>query len=95
MTAFVEPFVIVAILIVNATVGVMQESSAEKAVEALKEYESDQAATLRDGKIALVDAGELVPGDIVEIEAGSRIPADIRVIELQAQVKNSSLNTSF
>eukprot|EP01089_Gocevia_fonbrunei_P019991 TRINITY_DN725_c0_g1_i1.p1 TRINITY_DN725_c0_g1~~TRINITY_DN725_c0_g1_i1.p1 ORF type:complete len:1045 (+),score=320.11 TRINITY_DN725_c0_g1_i1:39-3173(+) len=81
-TAFVEPLVIIVILIANATVGVMQESSAEKAVEALKAYASDSAKLIRNGKLSLVDATKLVVGDVVDVEVGDRIPADIRLLTL-------------
>jgi len=81
-TAFVEPLVIVLILIANATVGVMQESNAEKAVEALKQYESEDAAVIRDGKLYSVPSKELVPGDLIELAAGNMIPADCRLIRL-------------
>eukprot|EP01104_Vermistella_antarctica_P004706 TRINITY_DN1512_c0_g1_i1.p1 TRINITY_DN1512_c0_g1~~TRINITY_DN1512_c0_g1_i1.p1 ORF type:complete len:1022 (-),score=354.41 TRINITY_DN1512_c0_g1_i1:140-3205(-) len=80
-SAFVEPLVIVLILVANATVGVMQESSAEKAVEALKAYESPHAVVLRGGRVNNIDATELVVGDVVEVAVGDLVPADIRVVE--------------
>ena len=83
-TAFVEPFVIIIILAANATVGVLQESSAEKAVEALKQYDVSHATVRRNGIICEISASDLVPGDIVEIESGQQVPADIRLLFLKA-----------
>lgn len=82
-TAFVEPLVIFLILIVNAMVGVWQENNAERALEALKEIQSENATVIReDKKIHNLPAKELVPGDIVELKVGDKVPADMRVIEL-------------
>ncbi|KAL4420461.1 hypothetical protein ABPG75_010117 [Micractinium tetrahymenae] len=80
--AFVEPSVIVLILVANATVGVVTETNAEKAIEELKAYEADVATVLRDGRWTVVPAAELVPGDFVEVGVGGKVPADTRVVEL-------------
>ncbi|XP_073269107.1 calcium-transporting ATPase, endoplasmic reticulum-type-like isoform X2 [Primulina huaijiensis] len=93
--AYVEPFVIVLILILNAIVGVWQEGNAEKALEALKEMQCDSVKALRDGYLAPdLPARELVPGDIVELRVGDKVPADMRVAVLRTstlRVEQSSL----
>ncbi|PWA76491.1 calcium-transporting ATPase, endoplasmic reticulum-type [Artemisia annua] len=93
--AYVEPVVIVLILILNAIVGVWQEGNAEKALEALKEMQCESCKTLRDGyMIPDLPARELVPGDIVELRVGDKVPADMRVAVLKTstlRVEQSSL----
>ncbi|CZS94368.1 calcium-transporting ATPase sarcoplasmic/endoplasmic reticulum type [Rhynchosporium agropyri] len=87
-TAFVDPAVILTILILNAVVGVSQESSAEKAIAALQEYSANEAKVVRDGKITRIRAEELVPGDIISIAVGDRVPADCRVLAIQSNSFN-------
>lgn len=78
---FFEPVLILLIVILNAVMGVMQESKAEKALEALKNLAAPHARVLRDGTEQIIDAAELVPGDIIHLEAGDYVPADARLLE--------------
>ena len=78
---FVEPILIVFIVILNAVMGLVQESKAEKALEALKNMSAPHARVLRDGKEQIVAASALVPGDIIFLEAGDFVPADARLLE--------------
>ena len=77
---FFEPVLILLIVFINAFMGVMQESKAEKALDALKNMSAPLAKVLRDGKEDVIDASLLVPGDIIKLEAGDFIPADARLI---------------
>ena len=81
--AYIEPIVILVILILNAIVGVWQEANAEAALDALKQLQSETARVLRGGKMVTIESRELVPGDIIEVKVGDRIPADTRVLELK------------
>ncbi|KAG9253617.1 putative calcium P-type ATPase [Emericellopsis atlantica] len=83
-SAFVDPAVILTILILNAVVGVSQESSAEKAIAALQEYSANEANVLRNGHISRLRADLLVPGDIVSVAVGDRIPADCRIVAIES-----------
>jgi len=76
-----DSIVIMAIVILNAVLGVVQESKAEKSLAALKKMAAPNARVLRDGRMAIVPAREIVPGDIIYLEAGDLAPVDGRLIE--------------
>ncbi len=78
---FFEPALILLIVIINAVMGMMQESKAEKALDALKSMSAPHARVIRNGEEKIIDASELVPGDIIKLEAGDFIPADARILE--------------
>ena len=79
--SFIEPAAILAIVVLNAILGVVQESRAEQALAALKKLAAPEAQVLRDGHRVPVPANQLVPGDIIFLEAGNFVPADLRLIE--------------
>lgn len=84
MTAYVEPFVILLILIANSVIAIWQDSSADKALEALMEMQAVECLLLRDGKWSVEDSKNLVPGDIVRVRIGDRVPADLRIVKLES-----------
>ena len=77
---FFEPALILLIVILNAVMGMLQESKAEKALDALKNLSAPHARVIRQGEEKIIDASELVPGDIIRLEAGDFIPADARLL---------------
>ncbi|MBB6349083.1 cation-translocating P-type ATPase [Nonomuraea muscovyensis] len=88
-----EGAAIVAILLVNVTIGVTQEMKAEQAVRALRTMTAPMAKVRRDGVVRRVPAAEVVPGDVVEVAAGDRVPADGRVLEAASLAVNESMLT--
>lgn len=89
---FSDSVIILIVVLLNATIGMIQESKAEQALEALKKLSSPFAAVRRDGKIIEVPATELVVGDIVLLEAGRIIPADLRLVSsINLKIEESAL----
>ncbi len=89
---WVEAIVILAIVVLNTILGVVQESRAEQALEALKKMSAPEAHVLRSGMRKSIPAAELVPGDIVLLEAGNFIPADLRLVEaINLKVEEAAL----
>jgi cation-transporting ATPase F len=89
---WVDAMVILGVVLVNAVVGFIQESKAEKALESLKKMVTTEATVLRDAKKMRVLSAELVPGDIVFLQSGDRVPADIRLYQVkELQVDESAL----
>ena len=76
-----DSIIILAVVLINAVLGVIQESKAEKAVEALQKMSAATTKTLRDGKVVLVKSEDLVVGDVILLDAGDAIPADCRIFE--------------
>ena len=76
-----DVFIILAVVILNAVMGVVQESKAEEAIEALKTMTAATSKVMRDGKLHFLKSEELVPGDVIHLEAGDSVPADARIIE--------------
>ena len=79
--SFAEFIIIVAVVLLNAILGVVQEGKAEQAIEALKEMTASTCKVLRDGKLVAVKNEDIVVGDIVILEAGDSVPADCRILE--------------
>ena len=77
---FFEPALILVIVIVNAIMGMLQESKAEKALDALKNLSAPHARVIREGQEQVIDAAELVPGDVIKLEAGDFVPADAKLV---------------
>lgn len=89
---FIDVGIILAIVIINAVIGVVQESKAEQALEALKNMSKPYAKVRRDGEILKVESANLVVGDIVILEAGDVVPADLRLTETRSlKLEESSL----
>lgn len=79
--SFADVIIILVVVLINAVLGVYQESKAEKAIASLQEMTAATSKVLRDGNMILLKSEELVPGDIVILEAGDAVPADCRILE--------------
>ena len=89
---YFDSIIIIAIVVLNAIMGVVQEAKAEKSIESLKKMTPQKAKVVRDGKSKEVNAEDLVPGDIIVLEVGNFVPADCRILEnYQLKVEESSL----
>jgi potassium/sodium efflux P-type ATPase len=92
MEHWIDTWVILGVVVVNALIGFVQEGRAEKALESIRDMLSLEAVVVRDGKKKTIQAEELVPGDIVILKAGDKIPADLRLIQSRdLQVEESPL----
>ncbi len=92
MGDWIDFVVILAVAVINAGIGVVQEGRAERAMAGIKDMLSAHAQALRDGEWMLIDAGHLVPGDVVRVRSGDRVPADLRLTEVvNLRVEESAL----
>ena len=78
---FADVIIIMAVVIINSALGVIQEAKSEEALAALQEMSAAQSKVIRDGKLVMMHSSELVPGDVILLEAGDSVPADCRVLE--------------
>ena len=89
---FVDVIIILAVVLINAVLGVYQESKAEKAIEALQEMSAATSKVIRDGKVQIVHSEDLVVGDVILLEAGDAVPADARILESASlQIEEAAL----
>ena len=90
---WVDTAVILAVVLANAVIGLIQEGKAEAAMAAIRTMLAPRAAVLRDGHRVTVDGADLVPGDIVLLEAGDKVPADLRVLEARGLAAQEAILT--
>ncbi|MGJ0394928.1 MAG: HAD-IC family P-type ATPase [Methylocystis sp.] len=92
MRHWIDTAVIVAVVVINAIMGFIQEGKAEAAMEAVRNMLSLHATVIRDGQRVVIDATDVAPGDIVYVQSGDKIPADIRLIRVKSlKVQESAL----
>lgn len=90
--SFLDSIIILAIVILNAILGFIQEQKADKAIEPLKKLQTTKVKVKRDNKVTIIDSEDIVKGDILVLEAGDRVPADARIIQVNSlKVDESSL----
>ena len=93
---FVDAAVILAVVLVNAAIGFVQEGRAERSLNALREMVSPQASVRRDGRRMTLPAAELVPGDLVLLDPGDRVPADLRLTRARGlRIQEAALTGEF
>lgn len=89
---YIDSIIIIAIVVLNALMGVLQEAKAEKSIESLKKMTPQMSKVIREGKEKEIESEELTVGDIVILEAGNSVPADCRIIEsYNLKIEESSL----
>ncbi|NLI20263.1 MAG: HAD-IC family P-type ATPase, partial [Clostridiales bacterium] len=79
--SFADVFIILSVVLLNAVLGVVQESKAEGAIAALRAMTASTSRVWRNGRLAMLKSEELVPGDVIALEAGDAVPADARILE--------------
>ena len=90
--SFADVIIILAVVLINAVLGVYQEGKAEAAIESLQKMSASHSKVMRDGQMQVIDSSALVPGDIVLLEAGDAVPADGRILEAASlQIEESAL----
>ncbi len=90
---WIDAQVILAVVLINAVIGFLQEGKAERALEAIRSMLAPHASVIRDGERVTVAAQDVVPGDVVMIEAGDRVPADLRLFDLRGLKIDESVLT--
>ncbi len=93
MGHWIDTSVILAVVVLNAIIGFVQEGRAEAAMEAIRDMLAPRATVLRDGRRATVDGADLVPGDVVLLEAGDKVPADLRLIRARGLAAQEAILT--
>ena len=89
---FIDTLIILAIVVLNAVIGLLQERKAEESLEALEKMSAPQCKVIREGKLQVIESRELVPGDLVVLDTGDVIPADLRLTEaVNLKIQDSAL----